>query len=180
MMSTSRSRLARVTEYASILPTVMPATVLAVGFLWAYISLPLPFYGTLAILFVALLTRNIGVGVRQSRSAILQVSGDIVDASRIAGFGPIATFRNIVIPVLRPTVLSIWTLIFIHFFLDVGMTVVLYSPETMTIPIFLWTKMNSGQITQAFAIAVFESTVILTVLLFADRFFGTVRATLNR
>jgi iron(III) transport system permease protein len=179
LMSTSKTPLARATEYASIMPSVIPAIVLAIGILWAYISLPLPFYGTLGILFIALLTRYLGLGVRQSRSALVQISSELVDASRVAGHGPFSTFRNIVAPVLRPAVLSIWTLIFVHFFLDVGITVVLYTPQTMTIPVFLWSQLNSGQVTMAFAFAVLESTIVFTVLFVADRLFGTVRASIN-
>lgn len=179
-LSTSTSRLAKFTEYAAIVPTVTPSIVLAIGFMWAYVSLPLPLYGTIWLIFIALLTRSIGLGVRQSRAAILQISGDLVDASRVAGSGPVKTFRDIVVPALKPAVMSIWTVVFVQFFLDVGLTVVLYTPSSMTIPIYLWTKMNGGQVTEAFAVAVLEATIIFVILFAADRLFGTVRASLSR
>lgn len=180
LLSTSRSKLAKVTEYAAIVPTVTPSIVLAIGFLWAYVSLPLPLYGTVWLIFIALLTRSIGLGVRQSRSAILQISSDLVDASRVSGSGPVKTFKDIVLPALKPAVMSIWTVVFVQFFLDVGLTVVLYTPSSMTVPIYLWTKMNGGQVTEAFAVAVLEATIIFIVLFAADRLFGTVRASINK
>ncbi|OBZ93441.1 hypothetical protein ADU59_21545 [Pararhizobium polonicum] len=180
LLSTSRSKLAKVTEYAAIVPTVTPSIVLAIGFLWAYVSLPLPLYGTVWLIFIALLTRSIGLGVRQSRSAILQISSDLVDASRVSGSGPVKTFKDIVVPALKPAVMSIWTVVFVQFFLDVGLTVVLYTPSSMTVPIYLWTKMNGGQVTEAFAVAVLEATIIFIVLFAADRLFGTVRASINK
>lgn len=180
LLSTSQSRLAKMTEYAAIMPTVTPSILLAIGFLWAFVALPLPLYGTLWLIFLALVVRSLGLGVRQSRSALLQVSSDLVDAARIGGAGPLKAFRDIVAPALKAPLMSIWTLIFVQFFLDVGLSVVLYSPNSMTIPVYLWTKMNGGEVTSAFAIAVLECTIIFAVLYVAERMFGTVRASLNR
>lgn len=50
----------------------------------------------------------------------------------------------------------------------------------MTIPVYLWTRMNGGEVTSAFAIAVLECTIIFAVLYAAERMFGTVGASLNR
>ncbi|MEI4488621.1 iron ABC transporter permease [Frigidibacter sp. MR17.14] len=180
LLSTSQTRFARLTEYAAIMPTVTPSILLAIGFLWAFVALPLPLYGTLGLIFIALVVRSLGLGVRQSRSALLQVSTDLVDAARIGGAGPLKAFRDIVAPALKAPLMSIWTLIFVQFFLDVGLSVVLYSPNSMTIPVYLWTKMNGGEVTGAFAIAVLECTIIFAVLFVAERLFGTVRASLNR
>jgi iron(III) transport system permease protein len=174
----SHGLIGRVADYAVMIPTVTPALVLGIGFVWAYLSLPIPIYGTIWILILAYFTRFLGQGVRQSRAAFVQVSEELSEAARIAGASASRTFWQIVLPVLRPSVVSLWTVMFILFFMELSITIVLYSPSTITLPVLLWLRMSNGFLTQAFALAVVEATVIFVVLFFADRFFGTLRSTL--
>ncbi len=179
LISRNRGATGKVLEYAVMVPTVMPALVLGVGFVWAYVPLPLPIYGTMWILFIAYITRFAGQGVRQSRTALIQVSEDLSEASRICGASPAQTFRHIVLPLLRPALISLWTVLFILIFMEISITIVLYTPDTLTLPVLLWSRMLSGTQTEAFAVAVVQATIVFVILFLADRFFGTLKTTLS-
>ena len=179
LISRNRGFLGRFVEYLVMIPTVMPALVLGVGFVWAYVQLPVPIYGTIWILFIAYLTRFAGQGVRQSRTALIQVSEDLSEAARICGASPAQTFRHVVLPLLRPALISLWTVLFILIFMEISITIVLYTPDTLTLPVLLWSRMSSGTQTEAFAIAVVQATIVFVILFVADRFFGTLRTTLS-
>jgi iron(III) transport system permease protein len=178
LIKTSRSVVGKAMDFAVILPTVTPAIAFGVGFVWAYVSLPI--YGTIWLLFLGYLTRFMGQGVRQARAAFVQISDDLADAARIAGASPLRTFWDIMLPLLRPSLISIWTIMFLFFFMEVSLTIVLYTPKTVTLPILLWTRMTGGLVTIAYAIAVLQATIAFVFLIIANRWFGTLRSSLTR
>src|SRR5690606_37348551 len=47
----------RILDFSASLPFGVPGVVLGLGLLWAYAYLPVPLYGTLAILIIAFITR---------------------------------------------------------------------------------------------------------------------------
>ena len=89
-------------------------------------------------------------------------------------------FRDIVLPILRPSLISLWTLMFILIFMELSVTVVLYSPESITLQVLVWSQMSGGYLTSAFAIAAVQATVIFAVIFTADRLFGMLSAALGQ
>jgi iron(III) transport system permease protein len=170
----------RAADYLVMVPTVTPALVLGIGILWAYVWVPLPIYGTIWILVAAYMTRFVGQGVRQSRAALVQISEELPEAARMAGAGPLQSFRDIVLPLLKPSLVSLWTILFIFIFMEISLTIVLYSPNSLTLPILLWARMTSGFVPAACAIAVMQATIVFAVIFIADRAFGTLRQTLGQ
>jgi iron(III) transport system permease protein len=170
----ARGPLGTVMDYLVIVPTAIPALALGVGFVWALVGWP-AIYGTIWALALAYLTRFIGVGVRHSSAALMQVSDQLTEAARICGASPFQSFRHVLIPVLRPALVSLWTILFIFIFLEISMTIMLYTPATITLPVLLWSRMSSGNQTLAFAVAMLQSTIVLVLLWVTNRLFGTLR-----
>ena len=71
-------------------------------------------------------------------------------------------------------------MLFIFIFMEVSATILLYTPDTRTMPTVLWNYMSSGSQPHAFAIAVAQATLVFIVLYLADRRFGLLRKTLER
>lgn len=180
LIKRSRGRFGGFIDYLVIIPTAIPALVLAVGMLWAFVALPLPIYGTAAILLIAYFVRFIGYGVRQSRAVLVQISDELSEAARICGASPLRAFKDVTVPLLRPSLFSLWTILFIFIFTEISATILLYNPTTVTLPVALWNFMASGHQTRAFAVAVVQATIIFGVLFLADRLFGTLRKTLEQ
>jgi iron(III) transport system permease protein len=166
-------------DYIVILPTAIPALALGVGFVWALVGLPVPIYGTIWALAIAYFTRFVGIGVRQSQAAFTQVSDELIDAARVCGASALQSFRDILLPLLRPFLLSLWTVLFIFIFTEISITIMLYTPNTMTLPVLLWSRMSSGHQTLAFAVAMLQATIVLAILYLSNRLFGTLRATIS-
>ena len=51
-------------EYIAMVPLALPAIVLALGVLWTWLAIPLPVYGTMAILVIAFTARFVPQGYR--------------------------------------------------------------------------------------------------------------------
>ncbi len=169
----ARARTRVVLDYLTIAPTAIPAMVLAIGLLWAFVSLPLPIYGTLWILALAYITKYLGYGVRQTTSSMMQISAELEEAARVSGAGALRAFRDVVFPIVRPAFLSLWMLLLILFSVEVSSTILLYSPNTETATVLLWNQLANGATTTAFAIAVLQATAVFGILLLLNRVFGT-------
>jgi iron(III) transport system permease protein len=179
LIKRSPQRLSAIMDYGVIIPTAIPALALGVGFVWALVGLPLPIYGTIWALVIAYFTRFLGIGVRHSRAAFTQVSDELVDAARVCGASPARGFRDVMLPLLHPALISLWTILFIFIFMEISITIMLYTPDTITLPVLLWSRMSSGSQTQAFAVAMVQTTLVLAMLYVANRLFGTLRTTLS-
>ena len=175
-----RQSWARIADYVTIIPTAIPALILGMGLIWTFVGLPIPVYGTAAILMIAYFSRFIGFGVRQAKNALGQVSGDLTEAARIGGASPLRAFWDVLVPIIRPSLLSLWTVLFIFIFMEISATILLYTPDTRTLSTVLWNYMGSGSQTRAFAVAVLQATLIFVLLILTDRKFGTLRSTFQR
>ena len=72
LMLRARSSFGALVDYVTIIPTALPALILGVGIVWTFVGLPLPIYGTMAILLIAYFVRYIGYGVRHANNAFSQ------------------------------------------------------------------------------------------------------------
>ena len=75
--------------------------VLGLGLLWGYIVLPVPIYGTLAILAIAYVTRYLPIGLRAVSGGMIQIDKELDEASRVAGASWLGAFRYVIAPLLR-------------------------------------------------------------------------------
>ncbi len=176
---TSKS-FARLVDYVTMLPSAIPALILGVGLIWTFVGLSAPIYGTMAILLIAYFLRNLGYGLRQANNAFSQIARELTEAARMNGATRLRALWDIAIPLIRPAILSLWTMLFIFIFMEVSATILLYTPDTRTMPTVLWNYMSSGSQPHAFAIAVAQATLVFIVLYLADRRFGLLRKTLER
>lgn len=130
-------------ETLSFLPFSFPGIVLAVGFLWAYIRTPL--YFTIWILLIAYITRFIPFGIRATSSTIVQIHNDLEDASKLCGASFLRTFREIILPMLKPGFLAGWILLAGIFIREVSTSILLVSPGNEVIGVYIFTLYEDGR-----------------------------------
>ena len=68
-----------------MLPLAIPAIVLGLGLLWTWLTLPIPVYGTLAVLVIACIAVFIPQGYRGVSSSIVQLDKDLEDSAIMLG-----------------------------------------------------------------------------------------------
>ena len=180
IVRTSRGAMSVLVDLVTVIPTALPALVLGVGLVWAFVGSALPIYGTMAILLIAYFVRYIRIGVQHALNAFGQLGGDLGEAARVCGASRFQALRDIEAPIIQPSIMTLWTLMFIFIFMEISATILLYSPSTATLPTVLWNDMASGFQTRAFAVAVVQATLIFVILALTDWKFGTLKATLER
>ncbi|WP_116084897.1 iron ABC transporter permease [Tropicimonas sp. IMCC34011] len=157
-------------DYISVLPLAVPGTALAFALIVIYLSEPfrlLGFYGTPAILLLAYLARFIPLGVRNSQSALLQVSPELEEASRVFGAGELSTLLRITLPLILPAFVYTFLLVFVLAIPELSASIVLRGFDTQTIAtsvLSVWNGNGGLAVACAYGISIFVTVSLLFLL----------------
>jgi iron(III) transport system permease protein len=158
-----------VIEALTFIPWAFPGTALAIGLLWTYVYVPLPIYGTLWILLIAYITRFLPYGLRTMTSTIVQLHDDLPQASMVCGAGFFATFRRILLPLLRPGFLAGWIILATIYLREFSTSVFLYSPGAEPLGPLLYHFYVDGNLGPMCALGVIVSVVCVAMIIIARR-----------
>lgn len=142
-------------ERLTFLVVATPSIVFGLALMFLYLSVPLPIYGTVAILIIALLTRFLPFATRVMSAALLQIHRELEEAARISGADFASILRKIVVPLVSSSFLGAWLWVVIHAVRETTLMIMLFVTTNLTLGSLLWiTWMHSGDIGLACAIAV--------------------------
>jgi iron(III) transport system permease protein len=158
-----------VIEALTFIPWAFPGTALAIGLLWTYVYVPLPIYGSLWILLIGYITRFMPYGLRAMTSTIVQIHDELQDASLASGAGYLATFRRVLLPLLRPGFISGWIILATIFLREFSMSIFLYSPGAEPIGPLLYHFYIDGNLGPMRSLALIVSIVCITLIVMARR-----------
>lgn len=156
-------------EGLTFIPWAFPGTALAIGLLWTYVFIPLPIYGTIWILLIAYITRFLPYGLRAMTSTIVQIHDELQDASKACGAGFIATFRRVLLPLMRPGFLAGWIILATIYLREFSTSVFLYSPGSEPIGPLLYHFYVDGNLGPMCSLAAVVSIVSVVLILIARR-----------
>lgn len=109
-----RYRVLRIVgDLVSALPLGIPAVIFGVGFLLTYTQPPLILYGTRTVIVLVYIVLMVPFATRLQMTALLALGETYAEASATSGAGALATNRHIILPLMRPAVLSAVALMFI-------------------------------------------------------------------
>lgn len=151
-------------DFIASLPFGMPGIVMGLGLLWAYAYLPLPIYGTLAIIVIAFVTRFLPYATETIGGQLTQVHKSLEEAAWVAGATRLAAIRRILVPLVAPSIQSAYFLLFMAFFREISSAVLLYTSSTEVISISIWAHFEQANWGLASALAVIASLIIFLML----------------
>jgi iron(III) transport system permease protein len=163
----------QVVAFLALAPVVIPGVVLAVGLFIAYTRPPFLLYGTLWILFLAYLTKEMPVGYAQSDATFRAIPVDLEDAGRILGAGRLRVLRDVTAPLARSGIIAAWCFIFIGVIRELSASIILFTPNTKVMSVVIFDLKEEGQFG---AIAVLG--LVMLALTFAT--VGIMQAVLGR
>lgn len=169
---TVRTKLAGrgILEGLVFIPWAFPGTALALGLLWAYIDFPIPVYATIWIILIAYVTRFLPYGIRAVSSTIIQVHKELEEASVACGAGFLATFRRVLIPMMRPGVMAGWIILVTIFMREFSATLFLYSPGSEPLGPLLYFLYLDGMRGRVAAIGLVISVISVILIAIAQRY----------
>ncbi len=124
-------------------------------------------YNTLAIMIVAYIVKYLLMGMRTIVSAMSQIHPSLEEASLISGAEWHRSFKDITLPLIAPSVVAGWFLIFMPSFYELTMSTLLYSTDTKTIgyELFTYQTYHSQQTASAIATGILIMVVAVNWLL---------------
>jgi iron(III) transport system permease protein len=152
-------------DQISMVPLALPSIVLAVGLLWTYVGFTLlPIYGTLIILLIGYVTHYVPFGVRAGCGALRQLHPELEDAARVSGAALGTTLRRIVLPLTRPTMIGVWTLIFVLALQEVSASILLYTARSTVLAVAVFDLWEAGNVNALAALSVMQLLITFLVL----------------
>jgi iron(III) transport system permease protein len=145
------------------LPWGIPGLVLGVTLLSLMLNLPLlnRLYGTIVPLILALIIKELPIGVQLMRNALAQISVELEEAAIMAGGTFTVVFRRITLPLVMPMMLSVFLLVFAGAARDIGTIVLLAAPGTRTLSLLMFDFAASQHLEAAAVVGVLIAALCL-------------------
>jgi iron(III) transport system permease protein len=168
----------QVLAFLAIAPVVIPGVVLAVALFVAYTRPPLLLYGTLWILFLAYLTKEMPVGYSQSDATLRGIHPELEEAGRILGAGRLRVLREITAPLAKSGIIATWCFVFIGVIRELSASIILFTPSTKVMSVVIFDLKEEGQfgaiaVLGVFMLAMTFATVVLMQALLGRDVMGT-------
>jgi iron(III) transport system permease protein len=124
-------------------------------------------YNTLSIMIIAYMIKYLLMGMRTVVSAMSQIHPSLEEASQISGAGWLRGLKDVTIPLIIPSVVAGWFLIFMPSFYELTMSTLLYSTNTKTLgyELFTYQTYHSQQTASALATAILVLVIVVNWLL---------------
>jgi iron(III) transport system permease protein len=166
-----RTRLAgrRFLDYVSLVPLGLPGIVMAVALMQFWLRMPVPLYGTLAILLLAYWARYVPLGVRAANAALRQVDASLEESARSLGASWGLTMREITLPLIRPGLFAGWLLVFVPAIQELSASILLFSSDSITLAVAIYNLYETGALERVAALAILNMVIIAAAIWLANR-----------
>jgi iron(III) transport system permease protein len=162
----------QVLAFLALAPVVIPGVVLAVGLFIAYTRPPFLLYGTLWILFVAYVTKEMPVGYSQADATFKGVHAELEDAGRILGAGRLRVLGEITAPLARSGIIATWCFIFIGVIRELSASIILFTPDTKVMSVVIFDLKEEGQFGAIAVLGLFMLVMTFATVVLMQRVLG--------
>lgn len=154
------------------LPWALPGMLLGMGLLWLILTLPgiNLLYGTIGGLALALIIKDMPLGVQMLKTAFGQISEEMEEASWVSGASWTATFRRVLLPLVAPMLVNIFIWIFMSTLRDISTTILLASPSARPLSILMLEFASGGNLEAAVVVGTIISALALMVAILFRRY----------
>ncbi|BBK33504.1 iron(III) transport system permease protein [Stella humosa] len=131
-------------EFALMLTFAVPGTVIGVAYILTYNIPPLEITGTGIILVACFVFRNMPVGVRSGMAAMSQLDRSLDEASATLRATTFRTLCRVVLPLLKPAVLTALVYSFVRAMTTVSAVIFLVSAQHEMATVFIINRVING------------------------------------
>ena len=168
LLTRTKARGRQIPDFLITLGSGTPSVVIALALITTMSGrFGINIYNTLAIMIVAYIVKYLLMGMRTIVSAMSQIHPSLEEASLISGAEWQRSFKDITLPLIAPSVVAGWFLIFMPSFYELTMSTLLYSTDTKTIgyELFTYQTYHSQQTASAIATGILIMVVVVNWLL---------------
>lgn len=168
LLTRTKAKGRHIPDYLITLGSGTPSIVIALGLIMTMSGrFGINIYNTLTIMIIAYMVKYLLMGMRTIVSAMSQIHPSLEEAALISGAEWQRGFRDITLPLIMPSVVAGWFLIFMPSFYELTMSTLLYSTDTKTIgyELFTYQTYHSQQTASAIASGILVMVVAVNWLL---------------
>ncbi|PHM49614.1 ABC transporter permease [Xenorhabdus miraniensis] len=165
----------KVIEFTTMLCFAVPGTVAGISYLLAFNNAPFYITGTAFIIIISMTMRNVPVGIRAGIAGLGQIDKSLDEASLSLRAGSMRTILHILLPLLRPAILSALVYSFVRAITTVSAIVFLVTPDTRVATAYILNRVEDGEYGLAIAYGSILIVVMLAVIFLFDYLVGEAR-----
>jgi len=154
-----KSILNNTIDVLSMLPFIIPGSVVAIALVIAFSTRPLALTGTMSIMVIALCIRRLPYTIRSSVATLKQIPMSTEEASISLGASKMATFFKVTVPMMSKGIIAGAILSWVAIITELSTAIILYSNRSITLTLSTYIAVTRGTFGTAAAFA-----TILTVL----------------
>jgi iron(III) transport system permease protein len=170
----SRRRARYILEFGAFLPHALPEVILAIGALLLALFVLgdfVPLYGSVWLIALVYVIARLAFATRAMNGSLLQVHKELEEAAFVAGLSNFRTAWRILLPLVRPAVMSVWIWTALLVYRELTVSVFLTVQDNITLPAVIWSYWYAGGINKASAVTLLM-TLVLTPLILVFWWFG--------
>jgi iron(III) transport system permease protein len=156
-------------DVLSVVSIGIPSVIAGLATMLLYLTVPIPIYGTVWILVLAYSYR-LAVATRVGRSGLMQIDRALDEASLVAGARWGTTVVRIVLPLLLPSLVASFLLLFVVGVREFTLPLVLGSRDNVVLGVVLWRLFEDGHIAEASAVASMVIAAVVPVVFVLRRY----------
>lgn len=163
----TKSRWRSALDVLAFTPHAMPGVIIGLSILLIYLILPLPVYGTIWIIAIALGTQYISISTRLMTAGVSQVQNELEEAAAVSGASWWPTIRRVVFPLVLAAFTNGILLVFLLAIKNLTLALILYTPDSIVLSTLVWSmwdQANTGG-TAALGSILVVITLVLGVVL---------------
>lgn len=154
-----RNVLSGAVDVISMIPYVIPGTVIGIAMISAFNREPLVLTGSMLIMVVALVVRRLPYTIRSSVAILQQIPLYVEEAALSLGSSKPKAFFTVTLPMMSSGVLSGAILSWVTLISELSTAILLYTGKTQTLTVAIYTQIVRGNYGIASAMA-----TVLTVM----------------
>lgn len=151
--------LALLADLITALPLGIPAVIFGVGFLLTYTEPPLILYGTRTVIVLVYIVLMLPYATRMQMTAMLSLGNTYSEASVTSGASPLVTDLRVLLPLMRPTILSAVALMFILLTHEFAASLLVRASTTQVMGTLLFDLWQNGSYPLVAAMALLMTAV---------------------
>ena len=128
----------------SMIPYIVPGSVVGISMVMAYSSGPLILTGTLAIMIIAIAIRGMPYTIRSSVATLQQIPLTVEEAAESLGCSKFMTFLKITVPMMMRGIISGAIVSWVTILTELSTSIILYSSKTTTLTLSTYIFVNRG------------------------------------
>ena len=162
-----RNPVTSVVDIVSMIPYIVPGTVIGIAMLTSFNKKPLLLSGTMLIMVIALIVRRLPYTIRSSVAILHQIPMSIEEAALSLGSTKMKTFFKITVPMMGPGIISGAILSWVTMISELSTAIILYNKRTETLTVAIYGQIIRGNYGVAAALAtVLTIFTVISLLVF--------------